>query len=81
MTGAGSTKPAMIKSEGKPGGTGARGRPTHDNVTIGKQQIASFSTCSETDETFFGEGYKAHRQLLSRVKTNLESRISAATER
>ena len=59
---------------------GGRGRPSHDNLIIGKSQIEKWNDCTETDETFFGEGYKVHKAFLVRTKSNLEVRISAAKE-
>jgi hypothetical protein len=61
--------------------SGSRGRPGHDNVLIGKQQLKQFGEVDEMDETFFGTGYKAHKQFLQRVKSNLELRLAQGRER
>ena len=72
-------KPTITKAAG--GKAEGRGRPTHDNKIIGMEQIRTFGNTTETDITFYGEGYKNHKQFLQRVKTNIESRMGSSNER
>ena len=50
-------------------------------MSIGEAQVKLFSECSDTDETFFGHGYKAHKGYLTRTKKTIETTRQASTER
>ena len=89
-TGAGAKPPMPGKAvhKGRTGGggvpkgaAGGRGRPGHDNLVIGREQIKLWKSTTPFDPLFFGDGFQKHKGFLVRVKTNLETRLAASTER
>jgi hypothetical protein len=59
----------------------SRGRPMHDCLMVAEAQIAEWNASTDTDETFFGTGYKNHKAFLTRTKTALELKMQSSTER
>jgi hypothetical protein len=57
-----------------------QGRPKHDSVLIGDSQLKLWTECTDTDETFFGAGYKVHKAFLTRTKNAIEMEMHSSKE-